>query len=107
MECDLCKRLKRPEERWWEEHCTMGGSGFNFDFCPECDKNRRAECDNMVGDCLSNWRKKCMEYWATHPEELARHHKETEEYRKSIGYYGESKWLVVRLYSKLRKKLGW
>ena len=103
--CSLCRRPKRPEEHWGEEHWTMGGSGFNFSFCPECETNDRVGCDKVATDVLWAWKQKCREYWDTHPKELAEHNKRTEEYRKSIGY-GESKWLVVRLFSKLRKKLG-
>lgn len=82
--CDLCKRIKPQNENWWEEHATAGGSGFNFTFCFECDKNRRKECDTVIGECIFGWVKKCREYWANHPEELAKHNKEVEEYRKTL-----------------------
>jgi hypothetical protein len=82
--CDLCSCIKPPNENWWEEHASAGGSGFNFTFCFECDKNRRGECDKVMCDCISSWTRKCREYWATHPEELERQRKETEEYRKTL-----------------------
>lgn len=82
--CDLCECVNTDGESWGEEHVSAGGSGFNFTFCWHCDKNRRDECDKMMCDCVSAWVKKCRDYWATHPEELAKHNKEVEEYRKTL-----------------------
>jgi hypothetical protein len=84
IKCDLCGCIKSSKEQWNEEHCTAGGSGFNFTFCCECSNNRQHECDAIMGKCISNWIQECRDYWKTHPEELARHNKETEEYRKTL-----------------------
>jgi hypothetical protein len=60
-ECDCCKRPRQVGERWCEEHATMGGSGFNFCFCPECNSTRRGECDKIMFACLLSWKKQCEE----------------------------------------------
>lgn len=81
--CNLCKK-DRNGAIWSEEHWTMGISGWNFTFCPECENNRRKECDDIVMDCMVSWKKQNEEYWATHPEELERHKRDVEEYRKTL-----------------------
>jgi hypothetical protein len=77
--CDLCQRPRREGERWWDTHSFR----FTFNFCPECEKDRDKECMDLVATVVSEHIIKTREYWATHPEELARHNKETEEYRKN------------------------
>lgn len=50
-QCDCCNRKRRGDEpRWWEEHCYK----FTFDFCPECDKNRRGDCDVIMMKCMKD-----------------------------------------------------
>lgn len=54
--CDCCKRKIRPDEpRWWETHVCFGGSGFNFDFCPECEKDNQVGCDAVIDEYAKNW----------------------------------------------------
>lgn len=89
--CDLCGKI-RNGERWWEEHCAMGGAGSTFIFCFECDENRQPECVKLMGDSMARRRKECIEYWETHPEELAKHRKETEEYRKTLNKKSWFQW---------------
>lgn len=61
--CDCCGRPKRDNERCFvEEHATMGGSGFNFSWCPECENDDEATGEIIIG-CLSAWRKYCEEQW--------------------------------------------
>ncbi len=62
--CTLCDKLPPPNYFWSEEHCSIGISGFTFVFCDSCSKNKRKECDKMMTDCMSNWRKQCEEHWA-------------------------------------------
>jgi hypothetical protein len=62
--CDLCGRIRPVEEHWLEKHTTMGCSGFNFTFCFKCDKDRRAECDAVMVDCLLTWKRKCEKHWS-------------------------------------------
>ena len=63
--CDLCGRARPKDEIWTEEHVTMGCSGFNFTWCPDCEKKGKAT-GNIISDCLSNWKKQCEEYWKNH-----------------------------------------
>ncbi len=62
--CDCCgrKRLEN-EQSFTDEHVTMGGSGFNFSWCPYCEKNNQKDCDKIISECLLAWRKHCEESW--------------------------------------------
>ena len=82
--CDLCQRAKREDERWWDTHTSSGLSGFTFNFCTECERDRQSECDEVMGKVLSDHRERTREYWATHPEEKAEYLREIEEYRKTL-----------------------
>jgi hypothetical protein len=63
--CDCCSRKRLENERpFCDEHMTLGGSGFNFNWCPECEKNRQKDCDKIILDCAVAWRKHCEECWA-------------------------------------------
>jgi len=65
--CDCCGRAKRDDESsWTEEHATMGGSGFNFSWCPTCEKDQEAT-GKIIMDCLSAWRKHCEFHWKSTP----------------------------------------
>lgn len=81
--CDLCSRPKREGEQWWDTHTNSGCSGFTFNFCPECERDRGNECGNVMGNYIAEHRRKTEEYWNTHPEELAQHERELEEYRRN------------------------
>lgn len=78
MNCDLCKRVKLEGESWswWDGH-------LSFTFCPDCEKNHDRECCEVMAKAEYERIKRSREYWATHPEELAQHKRETEEYRRT------------------------
>lgn len=61
IKCGLCNKPKNGES-WSEEHVTMGISGFNFTFCPNCETDKEA-CDKFISNHLYNWRKQCKEHW--------------------------------------------
>lgn len=62
--CDCCGRKKENNELLFcEDHVTMGISGFNFTWCPDCEKNRQTDCDKIMMDCLQSWKKQCQEHW--------------------------------------------
>jgi len=84
IKCSLCKNPKPQNESWGWTHC----GGLTFEFCHECEKDRQAECDKLMGDVVGEHIRKIREYWDTHPEELARHKRETEEYRKTLDADG-------------------
>ena len=54
--CSLCKRQEIDEEKSWGwEHFSFG---YTFSFCPECDKNRRQECDKVIEECFAHYQKR-------------------------------------------------
>lgn len=59
----------------------MGISGFNFNFCPECEKDNQEGCDKVVMDYMLSWRKRCEEYWAS--DEGKAEQARTEAWRES------------------------
>jgi len=83
--CDLCKRTRRDDERWWDTHTNAGISGFTFNFCTECERDRQGECDDVMGKCISDHIERTREYWDTHPKEKAEYLRDLEEYRKTLG----------------------
>jgi hypothetical protein len=89
--CNLCNRRRRDDERWWDTHTNTGCSGFTFNFCTECEKDRDPECVEVMSKVLSDHIKKVREYWDTHPEELAESNRKTAEYRKTLDVDGYPK----------------
>ena len=81
--CDLCKKPKPENESWgsWD-------GWLSFSFCPDCEKNREDECMNVMFEAESERIRRAREYWNTHPEELAKHQRETAEYRKTLDVDG-------------------
>lgn len=88
MECDLCNRLRQDGECWSSIHTNTGISGFTFEFCTECERDRQKECDEFISNALSEHIRKTREYWDTHPEELAQHRRDTEKYRATLDADG-------------------
>ena len=69
--CGRCGRKRRLQDEWWDEHISGGGSGFTFNFCNDCDRNHRPECDKIMVDCVVNWRNKCREHWENEKRKAA------------------------------------
>lgn len=61
--CDCCGRKRDNEPPFCDDRMVIGGSGFNFNWCPECEKNRQADCGKVMLDCAIAWRKHCEEQW--------------------------------------------
>ncbi len=105
MKCDLCKRDKRDGESW----CWWDG-WLSFTFCPECEKDEDA-CVEVMSKAESERIRRAREYWDTHPEELAKHNREVEEYRKTLdadGYPMDFKrpW-YLRIWNWMRRMTGY
>lgn len=65
VECDLCNRILN-DFTFSEESVTLGGSGFTFTFCNDCDKDYRPKCDDLIAKFIIEWQNKCK----THNEAI-------------------------------------
>lgn len=60
IRCIVCGKTQGPRDHWTEDYVVVGLCGYNFPYCPECEKDPEA-CGQALGHALERIRKQRQE----------------------------------------------